>query len=114
MNAVRPITEADLQQCVIDYAHLTGWWVAHFRPAQTSGRWSAPVSADGAGFPDLVMARRGEVVIAELKSEKGRISDAQQAWLTALSSPDVANRWLRVFVWRPADWFEGRIERALR
>jgi len=104
------ISEAELQAAVIDLAHFLGWRVAHFRPALTGGRWSTPVSADGAGFPDLVMARNGEVVVAELKSEKGRISPAQKAWLLALGWSGNC----RIFVWRPADWFSGAVEAALR
>jgi len=113
MNPVRPIFEADLQRAVIDYAHMTGWRVAHFRAAQTGGRWTTPVSADGAGFPDLVMARRGRVVIAELKADKGRLRPEQTEWLAELG-PDIAGDRLRVFVWRPSDWFDGTITEALR
>jgi hypothetical protein len=112
MSAV--ISEKELQKAIIDLAHLLGWRVAHFRAAQTGERWMTAVSADGVGFPDLVMARNGCVVIAELKAKVGRISPAQEAWLTAFGGPDIAGRRLRVFVWRPADWTEGRIEAALR
>ena len=99
------ISEADLQAAIIDLAHLLGWRVAHFRPAQNSrGAWRTAVSADGAGFPDLVLVRNGVVIFVELKSEKGRISPAQEAWLAALPHS---------LVWRPADWFAGRVEEAL-
>mgnify|MGYP001585176942 CR=1 FL=1 len=102
--------EAGLQAAVIDLAHLLGWRIFHARPAQNSrGDWRTAVSADGAGFPDLVMARKGVVIFAELKSEKGRLSPAQEAWLAALAW----NGNCRSFVWRPADWLGGRIERAL-
>lgn len=111
MNLV--ISEADLQKAIIDLAHLLRWRVAHFRAAQTGERWMTAVSADGAGFPDLVMARDGRVVIAELKAAKGRISDAQAEWIAELR-PEMAGARLRVFVWRPADWTEGRIEAVLR
>ena len=60
------MTEADLQQAVIECARTLGWMVAHFRPAlRQSGRWSTPVQADGKGFPDLVLARAGRVIFAE-------------------------------------------------
>jgi VRR-NUC domain len=107
------MSEKELQQAVVALAHLRQWRVAHFRPAQTEGRWSTPVSADGAGFPDLVLGRKGQVVMAELKARRGRLSDAQLDWLAALSTPDLADRRLRVYVWRPEDWVNGTIERAL-
>ncbi len=111
---VLPITEAELQAAVIDLAHLLGWRVAHFRPAQTRGRWSTPVSADGAGFPDLVLARRGVVIFAELKTKTGRLRPEQIEWLKSLAlagweedSP------VRTYIWRPDDWFSGRIQKEL-
>ena len=115
MTTQVPVSEAELQQAVIDFAHLLGWRVAHFRPAQNSrGGWRTPVSADGAGFPDLVLARNREVVIAELKSQVGRLRPEQTEWLAALAAIDPADRRLRTFVWRPSDWFDGSIAEALR
>lgn len=107
-----PICEADLQQAVIDCAHLFHWRVAHFRAAMTRGRWSTPVSADGAGFPDLVMVRGGQIIFAELKAAKGRVRTEQTVWLNALLLADGPT--VRTYTWRPDDWFAGRIEDALR
>ena len=36
------------------------------------------------GFPDEVLVRAGGLVFAELKSEKGKLSDEQRAWPEAL------------------------------
>lgn len=100
------MSEAELQRAVIECARALGWRVAHFRPAQTrAGRWVTPVSADGAGFPDLVLARNGVVLFVELKTEKGRMSDEQAKWRLALPA---------MFLWRPADWVSGHVERVLR
>jgi len=107
-----PICEADLQQAVIDLAHLLRWRVAHFRPAMTRGRWSTPVSGDGAGFPDLVLVRGGRVIFAELKAAKGRLRPEQEVWLDALRAADGPT--LSTYTWRPDDWFAGRIEEVLR
>lgn len=99
---VKPESEAGFQRAVIDMAHARGWLVAHFRAAQVTRRggkrWATPVSADGAGFPDLVLARRGVVMMRELKTERGRVSDMQARWISELG----------VFgkVWRPSDWPE--------
>lgn len=46
------------------------------------------------GFPDLVLARNGEVLFVELKSEKGKLSPEQRDWLAHTNGR----------LWRPADW----------
>lgn len=92
------MTEGDLQAQIIAAAQTHRWHVAHFRPARTELGWRTPVAADGAGFPDLVLVRNGRLIFAELKSERGRISDAQEAWLARLAEADV-----EVYVWRPTD-----------
>jgi len=100
------VTEGELQENVVKMAHLLRWRVAHFRPAQNAaGRWSTPVAADGAGFPDLVLARDRVVIFAELKADGGRLSDAQRDWLAALPHS---------YLWRPVDWQSGEIEFILR
>jgi hypothetical protein len=88
------VTEADFQKVVIDLAHIFGWKVAHFRPAKTSKGWRTPVAADGAGFPDLVMARGGDLIAVELKVGKNRTTRQQDDWL---------DRFPRAFVWKPED-----------
>jgi hypothetical protein len=90
--------EADLERTVVDAAKTLGWRVAHFRPAQNSrGNWRTPVAYDGAGFPDLVLVR-DRLVVAELKSDKGRVSAAQQDWLNMFRAAGV-----ETYVWRPKD-----------
>ena len=62
------------------------------------------------GYPDLTLTRRGRLVIAELKSATGKLSEAQVAWLADLRSvPGI-----EVFEWRLEDWFAGRIEAVLQ
>ena len=107
------ISEAELQQAVIETARTLGWRVAHFRPARTKHGWVTPVAADGKGFPDLVLVHheRGRLVFAELKSDKGKTSPDQDAWLAGLERvadtvPDVVS----VHVWTPADWPKAIVE----
>lgn len=109
------MTERELQTSVIQCARLFGWRVAHFRPAQTKRGWRTPVEADGAGFPDLVLIRDGRLLFVELKSDTGKISGDQQAWLDALERVAAADLFdhVEVHVWRPADWMTGRVERTL-
>jgi VRR-NUC domain len=99
------LVERDFQATVIDTAGLTGWRVAHFRPARTERGWRTPVEAGGAGFPDLVLVR-DRVVFAELKGARTRVTGEQQAWLDAL-----ARAGAETHLWRPWDWDE--IERVL-
>lgn len=108
------MTEAQLQSAIIDTAHLLGWQVAHFRPAQTANGWRTPVQADGAGFPDLVLVRHGHLIFAELKSKAGDVSAAQDRWLEELLAVSVGVHRVQVYVWRPADWTDGHVERVLR
>lgn len=52
-------SEEDLQKKAIDYLHLKGWHVAHFRPARVekNGKvtWRTAVSADGQGLIMMVV-----------------------------------------------------------
>lgn len=66
------------------------------------------MQADGAGFPDLVLVHR-TVIYAELKAQKGRVSEAQKAWHEALRAAGE-----EVHVWRPSDWpeVEARLRRG--
>jgi hypothetical protein len=93
------MTEARLQQMVIDLARWAGFLHYH----TVDSRKSRP------GFPDLVLvhATTGRLVIAELKSDTGRVTDAQQAWLSHLGKRH------EVHLWRPADWESGEIRQVL-
>lgn len=98
------ISEAHLQDAVIQLATLHGWLVMHTRPGRTgAGAWTTPIQGDP-GFPDLVFARRGTVLFVELKSDRGRLTRDQEAWAAALQTS---------IVWRPADWIDGTIGKAL-
>lgn len=94
-----PVRERDFQRQVIAAAKALGWRVAHFRPARTLDGWRTPVTADGAGWPDLVLVRGSAMLIRELKSDRGRLTHVQRAWLDALELAGVD-----VGVWRPRDW----------
>lgn len=96
------MTEAELQTNVIDLAHAYGWLVVHQRPALTNSGYRTAIQGDK-GFPDLVLAKAGRVLLAELKSQTGRLTDDQQRWVTASGA----------YVWRPTDWLNNEIHRAL-
>lgn len=83
------------------------------------------------GFPDLCLVRRGRLIMAELKSQRGRATVEQTAWLTDLHEVAAAadihasyaqaermdNRTidpvLEVYLWRPMDYLDGTIAEIL-
>lgn len=105
------MTEAALERAVEEAATLSRWRVYHTRDS----RGSNP------GFPDLVLVRRGRLIFAELKTERGRVSPDQKGWLEALEfvgdlvqmPHDRGEVGVEVYVWRPADWYSGAVTRAL-
>ena len=102
------MSEDDLLRAVLDLARLTGWMCHHCRPAQVrNGKWVTPIQGDP-GFPDLILAKPGRLVVAELKSARGRVTPVQAEWLDAFAGTAV-----EVFVWRPADWASGTIRAVL-
>lgn len=97
-------TENQFLAAVLEYAALQGWRCFHARPARTEKGWRTAGQGNGAkGFPDLVMARNGAVIFAELKSARGHLSASQRRWMVELP---------QVYIWRPQDWDE--IEQLLR
>ena len=93
-------TEVQFQRAVLDLAAYRGWLVFHDFDSRRNT----------AGFPDLVCVheRTGDLVFAELKSDRGRVSQVQQRWLDALLAGGHETH-----VWRPGDLRNGRIARAL-
>jgi hypothetical protein len=90
------LSEADFQRRLMDAARLAGWLCVHYRPGKTQrGRWVTPMSGDK-GAPDLLLAKDGRVLLAELKTDKGRPTLEQQAWLAELGAHGR--------LWRPAQW----------
>ena len=94
------MTEKDLQAAVVRLAGYAGYMAYHTYDSRRSA----------SGFPDLVLVNpdTGRLLWRELKTDTGRLTDAQENWLRALraAGQDAA-------VWRPADWTAGRIEREL-
>lgn len=94
----RAINEDAFQAQVIQLATVLGW--RHIYHTHDSRRSQA-------GFPDLVMIRDRRILYAELKSERGRVSEAQVEWLDALNQ--TGSEW---YVWRPHNW--DQIVKALK
>ena len=87
------------------YAHITekqfGLQVesaAKLRGFQYYHTWRSDHSPSG--FPDYFMIHRESyrVIIAELKSEKGKLTDLQKRWLNLF-----VRAGFEVYVWKPSD-----------
>ncbi len=95
------LSEAGLRAEVVKRAHAAGWkvfslpMVRHYRPVK-----------DAVGYPDLTLARHGEVRFLELKTEKGLISGEQRTWADALLS-----HWSVI---QPEALSNGLLERILK
>lgn len=102
------MTERELLDSVVELARYRRWLVHHCRPALSkAGRYTTPIQG-GKGFPDLILVRGRRVVVAELKSQKGKVAPEQTAWLGAFDKAGCD-----VYTWRPSDWLSGEIERVL-
>jgi hypothetical protein len=100
MSVVRihaQMTENDLKQAVLLLAYREGWTVYHVPQATMR-------NGGGRGYPDLTLARDGEVLWIELKQEKGVLTSQQAQWISILPAS---------YVIRPSDWFSGRVAELL-
>lgn len=85
----KPLTEKRWQQQVVAIARLHGW--RSFHPYRSDR--SVP------GWPDLTLTHvEHGILFAELKTEKGRLTDHQREYGAHLAACG-----LRWFVWRPGD-----------
>ena len=92
----REMSEASLQRRVLGLARELGWLAYHTHDS----RRSQP------GWPDLalVSVKRRRFLVAELKTERGRVAPEQHTWLTALAAAGI-----EAHIWRPADLLDGTI-----
>ena len=92
------LSERDFMAQVVALSKLFSWEVYHTQFSIRSAR----------GWPDLALCRPPRLILAELKSDTGKLTSAQQRWLGLLGQcPGV-----EVFTWRPSDW--PTIEDVLR
>ena len=91
------MTEKQFMGQVVELAKLKGWLVYH----TYDSRRSEP------GFPDLCMVRNGRAYFAELKTEKGKVTDPQRDWIEAIDEVSTASTgFVEMWIWRPSDWDE--------
>lgn len=82
------MTEKDWQRQVVDLARLFGFRVFH--------PWLSIRSEKG--WPDLALFRPGRFLLAELKTETGKLTASQESMIADLRAAGV-----EVHVWRPTD-----------
>ncbi len=104
------ISERDLQNAIVDAAHLYGYLVFHTRPALSAKGWRTAVQYDGKGFPDLCLVGPERIIFAEIKAAKGKLSREQEHWLEGLGKVATVTDRVRVCVWTPADWPDRVLE----
>ena len=98
--------EGELQDQIVERLQAFGYLVAYFRPAKVMRggveKYETPVGGDGAGWPDVVAVHpaTGKALVLELKSEDGRVAEAQLEWLRAWQGVQGAT----VMVVRPSSW----------
>lgn len=88
-SALPRMTEKAWMAQVTELARTLGWRVYHPWLSIRSER----------GWPDLAFVRPGRFVMAELKTDRGKLTPSQEEWIDALRGAGV-----EVHVWRPADW----------
>lgn len=104
--------ERSFERQVIQYAEIMGWKVWKDRATNTARRCVTcgavrRTPRNTAGLPDLILVRRPRVVWAELKAERGKLSDDQRDWLEDLRACHQ-----ECYLWKPSDW--PVIEKVLR
>jgi hypothetical protein len=89
LGEVKPaaVSEREFQAAVMKVAHQLGWKFYHTHDSIGSQ----------AGFPDLVMVRGERLIFAELKTESGKLSKEQKAWIGSLVRTSA-----EVYEWRPS------------
>ena len=94
LGAMSPFwpNEKAFTRSVTQAAQRFGWKVHHVPFYEQRAR---PLP----GFPDLCLCNGKRLIFAELKTDKGKLTDAQQRWITALRGAGQ-----EVYVWRFRDW----------
>ncbi len=84
--------EKEWQKRVEGVLRQYGWLVFH----TLHSKGSTP------GYPDICAVKGERLLYAELKTEKGRLSEAQNEWMDALARVPCAE----VYIWRPSQFDE--------
>lgn len=100
--AAKAMSEGELQANLEKLCFMRGLFYYHTHDSRRSP----------AGFPDTVILStrlRVFILLAELKSEKGRLKPDQKIWGEALKIIERATPFVKYRVWRPRHWIDGTI-----
>ncbi len=93
---LNPISEDEFTDQVVELLSIRGWMVVHFRKARKKdGRWMTPIKGH-VGSPDILAARFGQVLMAELKVGRNKPTPEQELWLHHAGK--------HAFLWYPKHW----------
>lgn len=97
MTTAPPLTERQFQTQVRELFGRLGW--THIYHTYDSRR-------SDIGFVDLVLVHpKHGILFAEIKTDKGRTTPEQDAWIDAINVASAAHGGPRIaVVWRPSDW----------
>ena len=87
LNCDRESSEADFQNAIIKLAKQNGWLIYHTHDSRKSQ----------SGFPDLIMLKGNYMIVSELKSRTGKLSEAQAQWIKAFEGVKITN----INIWKP-------------
>ena len=104
VRQAHPMTETELQGTIVKMAEGLGWCVKPSSQGSQNTPRRPVKNRTANGFPDLVLARDGEVLFLELKTETGRLTTEQAGWQLALPHCETI---------RPSDLARGRVDELL-
>ncbi len=134
LNAKGELLEPAFQTQVVGLLRVYQWSLIYHAPdgghapAQGRRRVAGGQIPEGRGFPDILAIRGARLLVAELKTNTGRMRPGQQEWLDGLNvvacavnqacqlarigaaaDPDLPEPepgWpsVEVYLWRPRDW----------
>lgn len=104
LDRVPKLTEKAWMGQLLGLARMFGWAAFHDQATnapRACPRCRAPIHLprNVSGWPDLMLIRGDTLIVAELKSDRGRVREDQTGWLSAFRQV----RRVVVVVWRPRD-----------
>lgn len=97
MRGASVTRERDFAKQVEHLLTVNHWLWKHDEPAMRPGGRYVTALSGSKGFPDYIAVRGHRLIVAEIKSDTGRLTPGQKEWLERLEQvPNV-----ECYVWRP-------------